>query len=123
MANESSTDDDEPLAPDLQDMTDLDPENPGVSPNEKRNKYIEKMTRRHMQKQRRLKLTNRGEVVGGEYWDGVAAGIGSGTWGQERRRALDEVQALEAIFGTDTADEMDTEKNTTAADPTIAADL
>jgi len=27
------------------------------------------------------------------------------------------VQALEAIFGTDTADEKDTEKNTTAANP------
>lgn len=58
------------------------------------------MTRRHMQKQRRLKLTSRGEVIGGEYWDGVAAGSGEGTVGAESRRALEEVQALEAIFGT-----------------------
>ena len=113
MTNESSTDDDEPLHPDLQDMTDLDPGNFGVSPNEKRNRYIEKMTRRHMLKQRRLKLTNRGEVVGGEYWDGVPVGIGSETRSQKRRRALDEVQALEVIYAP-VEMEKDTEGNTTA---------
>ena len=76
---------------------DLDPANAGINPDEKRKRYIEKMTRRHMQTQRRLKLTRRGEVIGGEYWDGVAAATeGSG---RERRRGLEEVRTLEAIYG------------------------
>ncbi|KAF8419307.1 Mis12 protein-domain-containing protein [Tirmania nivea] len=92
-----------PLAPDLGD---LDPTNPSISPNERRKRYIEKMTRRHMQKQRRIKLTRRGEVVGGEYWDGVVASGGVG----QKRRGLEEVTALEGLFGMEGAGEGGKEK-------------
>ena len=53
------------------------------------------MTRRHMQKQRRIKLTRRGEIVGGEYWDGMVAS--GGVVGAAR--GLEEVMALEGLFG------------------------
>ncbi|KAI5805584.1 Mis12 protein-domain-containing protein [Peziza echinospora] len=73
-------------------LTDLDPENTAISPDGKRKRYIEMMARRHMIKQRRLKLTGRGEVVGGEFWEG-------GEGGEGRRRGLAEVTDLEGLFG------------------------
>ncbi|KAF8477243.1 Mis12 protein-domain-containing protein [Kalaharituber pfeilii] len=83
----------------IKDLSDLDPNNPNISPDERRKRYIEKMVRRHMQKQRRLKLTNRGEVVGGEYWDGAASKVGAAAGATERRRGLGEVVMLEGVFG------------------------
>ena len=58
-----------------------------------------------MQKQRRIKLTRRGEVVGGEYWDGVAASGGGVGVAGEKRKGLEEVAALEGLFGMEGAGE------------------
>ncbi|KAF8437849.1 Mis12 protein-domain-containing protein [Terfezia claveryi] len=109
LTSPTSDDDEEntPLAPDL---SDLDPTNPSISPNERRKRYIEKMIRRHMQKQRRIKLTRRGEVVGGEYWDGVAASCGGVGVAGEKRRGLEEVVALERLFGIEGGGEEGKEK-------------
>ncbi|KAH8152463.1 uncharacterized protein LAJ45_03303 [Morchella importuna] len=58
-----------------------------LTPEEERKRYIEQMTRRHIEASRGLRLNARGEVVGGEF-DGAVV-----------RKGLAEVEALEAVFG------------------------
>lgn len=58
-----------------------------LTPEEERKRYIEQMTRRHIEASRGLRLNARGEVVGGEFEGAVV------------RKELAEVEALEAVFG------------------------
>lgn len=55
-----------------------------VSAEEERKRYIERMTRRHMEASRGLRLNAKGEVVGGNF-EGAA------------RKGLEEVEALEEV--------------------------
>jgi kinetochore protein Mis12/MTW1 len=55
------------------------------TPEEERKKYIERMTRRHMESSRGLRLNAKGEVVGGDFEENVA------------RKGLGEVEELEGL--------------------------
>lgn len=55
------------------------------TPEEERKKYIERMTRRHMEASRGLRLNAKGEVVGGDFEENIA------------RKGLGEVEELEGL--------------------------
>jgi kinetochore protein Mis12/MTW1 len=55
------------------------------TPDEERKKYIERMTRRHMEASRGLRLNAKGEVVGGDFEESIA------------RKGLGEVEELEGL--------------------------
>ncbi|KAG0134727.1 hypothetical protein HOY82DRAFT_553700 [Tuber indicum] len=55
------------------------------TPEEERKRYIERMTRRHMESSRGLRLNAKGEVVGGDFEENVA------------RKGLGEVEELEGL--------------------------
>lgn len=55
------------------------------APEEERKKYIERMTRRHMEASRGLRLNAKGEVVGGDF--------------ESAKKGLGEVEALEGVVG------------------------
>lgn len=57
-----------------------------VTAEEERKRYIERMTRRHMESSRGLRLNAKGEIVGGDF-EGAA------------KKGLKEVEALEEVVG------------------------
>lgn len=66
------------------EMTDAPSAAKPLSAEEERKRYIERMTRRHMEASRGLRLNAKGEVVGGDF-EGVA------------KKKIAEVEALEGI--------------------------
>ena len=70
---------------DIDEDNNGDRESEKGTPEEERKKYIERMTRRHMEASRGLRLNAKGEVVGGDFEENIA------------RKGLGEVEELEGL--------------------------